>query len=302
MSWRTWTKYTAGAEPELWVRGGFCKVSEDIGDKRVFCRLCPRYCVIAPGETGFCQVRKNFDGELRTRTYGRMAAVANDPIEKKPLYGFLPHTRTLSIGSYGCNLDCMWCQNYELSRSDVMNDHVPFLAPAHLVEVAKREKCASIAFTYNEPTVFAEYLIDAAEEAQVAGLKRVLVSNGYTSSEAAKEIYPLIDAANIDLKGASDRFYRENTAGSIQPVLNNILRLLELNKHVELTTLVIPGFNDAPEDINELIAWGKKHLSNEVIWHFTAYYPCRNCMSPPTSRQRLAEIVTEARNAGLNAV
>lgn len=207
---------------------------EDGGSVR--CRLCPRGCVLQEGRTGYCGVRKNIGGELHSLSYGRPVSAAIDPIEKKPLAMFMPRSRTFSFGTFGCNLGCVFCQNDSLSRGFYQDgQQYGSISPDMIVEMALKHGCPSISYTYNEPTVFAEYVVDIAALAHKAGLKNVLVSNGYISDEASDELYPLIDAANIDMKGFGHDFYPQMCGAELQPVLDSILKLHRLGKHIEIT-------------------------------------------------------------------
>ncbi|OGV52914.1 MAG: AmmeMemoRadiSam system radical SAM enzyme, partial [Lentisphaerae bacterium GWF2_52_8] len=189
--------------------------------KTLKCQLCPRECAIAEGRKGFCQVRQNIGGELFSLSYGYPVAIHVDPIEKKPLAEFMPGTRTFSIGTYGCNLNCSFCQNYQLSRGSYNEQsRSDYASPELIVELAPKHGCSSIAFTYNEPTVFAEYAFDIATLAKRAQIPTVIVSNGYITLEAARDLYPLINAANIDMKGFSEEFYRDMTGARLKPVLD----------------------------------------------------------------------------------
>lgn len=270
----------------------------------VRCLLCPRQCRIAPDKRGFCGVRMNVGGSLMSLVYGYPVAMHNDPIEKKPLYHFLPRTRIFSIGTFGCNLGCLFCQNDSLSRG-VPQDSMPlrFWQPAEIVDQALYQRCQSIAFTYNEPTVFAEYAVDVAKLAHLAGLKTVFVSNGFISPEAAKEIYPHIDAANIDMKGFSEDFYSDLCSAALQPVLDSIEFFHNaLGRHVELTNLVIPGKNDSPELIDAWLDWVEQKLGYEVPLHFSAYFPAYRFRIPPTSPDQLRRIGRHVQERGFRHV
>ena len=278
-------------------------ISED--RECVRCLLCPRKCLIAPGKRGYCGTRKNIDGTLFSLVYGFPAAVQNDPIEKKPLYHFLPGSRIFSIGTLGCNLCCIFCQNDSLSAYKPRDGlKYGYFSPEDLIGMALREKCRSIAFTYNEPTVFAEYAVDVAKLAHRAGLKTVFVTNGYISGEAAREIYPYIDAANIDMKGFSEEFYSSMCNGSLQPVLASIEYFrCGLGKHVELTNLVIPGKNDSPEMIDAWLDWVEAKLGFETPLHFSAYHPAFQFRSaPPTPPELLRKIGRHAESRGFRHV
>ena len=240
------------------------------------CLLCPRGCLICGGKTGFCGVRKNIREKLYSIAYGHPVAIHIDPIEKKPLAEFLPGSWTFSLGTYGCNLACSFCQNHHLSRDfydEGKAGDSPFYTPEKIVGLAKNEDCKSVAFTYNEPSIWSEYAIDIAKLAKESGLATVLVSNGYITPEAARDLYPWIDAANIDMKGFSEEFYLEMTGGRLAPVLEAIKYFASLGKHLEITNLVIPDKNDSREMIDGFLDWTRDNLDLDVPLHFSAYHP-----------------------------
>lgn len=279
--------------------------SEPLPGGELRCTLCPRRCRIAPGRTGYCRVRLNREGKLFALTYGRPAALQVDPIEKKPLHFFLPGSRTFSVGTFGCNLGCRFCQNDSLSRSGYPDDFPEQrFSPDRLVELAKIHHCASIAFTYNEPTVFFEYMLDTARAARAAGLATVLVSNGWTDPDAARMLYPWIDAANIDVKGFSEEFYRDLCGGTLEPVKENCVRFRkEFGGHLELTNLVIPGRNDNPGLIESYLDWVEAELGADTPLHFTAYFPAGGYReSPPTPPALLHRIRARAEERGFTRV
>ncbi len=248
------------------------------------CGLCPHRCLIAPGKTGRCRVRRNLGGRLVSESYGRIAAMQIDPIEKKPLAEFMPGTSTFSIGTLGCNLACKWCQNDSLSCADYSAPGMERLAeytPQQIVDAAMARRCPSISYTYNEPTVFAEFVIDTAKLAREQGLKNVLVSNGYVTLEAAKELYRDIDAANIDVKGFTEEFYRRYTGGELAPVLESVKYFHSLGKHLELTMLIVPTLNDSLQIAERYVEWVKRELSSDVVLHFSAFHPAHLCMNLP---------------------
>ena len=274
-------------------------------DHAVRCLLCPRRCRIVPGKRGFCGTRENQGGELFSLVYGYPVALQNDPIEKKPLYHFLPGTRIFSVGTLGCNLGCVFCQNDSLSAyapHDGMN--LRYFKPEELVELTLQQRCQSIAFTYNEPAVFAEYAVDTAILAHQAGLKTVFVTNGFITPEAEKDIYPHIDAANFDMKGFSEDFYHSMCKGSLAPVLESVRYFHQLpGKHIELTNLVIPGKNDSPEMIDAWLDWVEKNLRYEVPLHFSAYHPAFQFRSaPPTPPDLLRSIGRHVSERGFKYV
>jgi pyruvate formate lyase activating enzyme len=243
-------------------------------ENQVECRLCPRKCRVGEGKAGFCGVRENHQGRLFAMAYGRPAAVHADPIEKKPLYHFHPGSFTYSLGTFGCNLNCAFCQNWTLSRSWPDWSRYDRWTPAEAVDRAISSDCSSLAFTYNEPTIWAEFLQDTVREAKRAGLETVLVTNGYISLEALPEVYAEVSAANIDLKAFSEDFYQKHLGGRLQPVLDT-LTWLRKNTDIwlEITCLLIPGLNDSLEEITRMTAWIVENLGEDTPLHFSAFYP-----------------------------
>ncbi len=272
--------------------------------KKVKCLLCPRRCVIADGRLGFCGVRENQGGELFSLAYGYPVAVHVDPIEKKPLVEFLPGSWSLSMGTFGCNLECSFCQNYHLSRGFYKEaPELEYLPPEQVVKLAKTKKCASISFTYNEPTIWAEYALDIAKFAKKEGIATVLVSNGYMTMEAAKDLYPFIDAANIDMKGFSEEFYTTMTGGHLAPVLESMKYFHGIGKHLEITNLVIPEKNDSAKMIADFLSWVEKELDKNVPLHFSAYHQdYKYNESPRTPSETLLKIKKSANLQGFGHV
>lgn len=268
------------------------------------CGLCPRACVIAPGSSGACGVRTNVDGTLVAETYGRPAALQIDPIEKKPLAWYQPGTKTFSIGTVGCNFTCKFCQNDHLSRPGAAREReLNYIAPAEIVDLALSSGCSSVAFTYNEPTVFIEYMIDIAKLARKAGLGTVLVSNGYISAEPRAELYPLIDAANIDIKAFSADFYASICGGKLQPVLESCRYFKQVvGGHLEITNLIIPTRNDSPEMIQALLDWIGAELGKDTPIHFSAYFPTGGFTEPPTPVATVHRAETMAKQSGFTRV
>lgn len=239
----------------------------------VKCELCPRMCLINLGQYGFCQTRKNIRGKLYSMAYGRVSALHVDPIEKKPLYHFFPGTRAFSVGTVGCNLGCEFCQNWELARSHIREDQ-EIVGPQKIVNMAKRNGCKTIAYTYNEPTIFYEYMVDIAKKAKANGLKNVLVSNGYINQQPLHDLVHYIDAANIDLKAFNEKFYKKICGGELKVVLETLKILKKYKVWTEITNLIIPGENDDMGEIEEMCKWIKKNMGkSRVVLHFSRFFP-----------------------------
>ena len=241
---------------------------------KVHCYLCPRHCHIGQGQAGFCFIRANEGGKLYSLGYAHPAALQVDPIEKKPLNHFLPGTRVFSMGTAGCNMGCFFCQNWDISKSRSDQVGSSYIPPEDVVQLAIRHGCPSIAFTYNEPTIWGEYVIDICQAAKEHGLNTVMVSNGYITYDAFHDIYDHIDAANIDLKGFTENFYGKITLTHLQPVLEALQWLKkETNVWFEITNLIIPTLNDAPAETRLLAEWILANLGPDVPLHFTAFHP-----------------------------
>jgi len=241
---------------------------------KIVCTLCPRYCVLANGQAGLCFVRKNINGKLYALSYGRPTGFAIDPIEKKPLYHFLPGSEILSFGTAGCNLSCQFCQNWTMSKAKMDDLNALHATPDNVITLAKKHKVPSIAFTYNDPVVFAEYAMDISKLAREENIKSVMVTAGYIDKEARKDVFKYIDAANVDLKSFSDDFYVKLTNSHLNDVLDTLIWLKkETNVWLEITTLLIPGENDSEEELKQLTSWITDNLSDEVPLHFTAFHP-----------------------------
>ena len=272
-------------------------------DGRVLCYLCPRYCRIGEGQAGFCYIRKNVGGELRSLAYAQPCAIQVDPIEKKPLFHFMPGTRIFSMGTAGCNMGCKFCQNWEISKSredQVRSAHLP---PSGAVAAARSRHCPSIAFTYNEPTIWGEYVIDISRAAHRRGVKTVMVTNGYVTMEALPDIYEHIDAANVDVKAFTEGFYQKLTLTHLAPVLETLRALTARGVWVEVTTLLIPTLNDDMDEIRRLAQWMLENLGPEQPLHFTAFHPDFKLTDlPPTPHETLHEARQVALDAGLRHV
>ncbi|MCK5519620.1 MAG: AmmeMemoRadiSam system radical SAM enzyme [Candidatus Marinimicrobia bacterium] len=236
------------------------------------CYLCPHDCVLKNGQTGLCGVRKNEGNKLLSLNYARPAAMSVDPMEKKPLYHFLPGTSVFSIGTSGCNLSCKFCQNWELSKESSVSDY-ELVSPEKIIRIAQDKNCSSIAFTYNEPIIFAEYVMAIAELAKNKGMNTVMVSNGYVSPQVIPELFKNIDAVNIDLKGMDDTFYRKFTGGRLEPVLETLIQLKKMNVHTEITTLLIDGENTDEAMLKKEFDWIVNELSSATPLHLSAFFP-----------------------------
>ena len=243
-------------------------------DDKILCTLCPRYCKIGDGQPGFCFIRQNIDGKLYSIGYGRPTGFAVDPIEKKPLNHFLPGTNILSFGTAGCNLGCKFCQNWTMSKAKLDDLNSLTASPEEVVRLAQRYDTPSIAYTYNDPTIFGEYVIDISKIARDEGIKSVMVTAGYIDKEARKDVYKYIDAANVDLKSFTERFYWKNTYSHLDDVLDTLIWLKnETDVWIELTTLIIPDENDSSEEIKRECDWILNNLGDSVPLHFTAFHP-----------------------------
>ncbi len=257
-----------------------------------------------PGQRGFCFVRANEDGQLVLTTYGRSSGFCIDPVEKKPLNHFLPGTQVFSFGTAGCNLACKYCQNWEISTSREMNLLAEEASPSQIARTAANWQCSSVAFTYNDPVIFAEYAIDTALACRAAGLASIAVTAGYINPEARRDFFAVMDAANIDLKGFSDSFYQQVTGARLRPVLDTISYAVhETNVWVELTTLLLPGYNDASSDLREMCRWIVTELGPDVPLHFTAFHPDNRMRDlPRTPTRTLARARAIAQEEGLHYV
>lgn len=275
-----------------------------LADGRVMCDLCPRACVLHDGQRGFCFVREVEGGQMRLGTYGRSTGFCVDPIEKKPLHHFLPGSNVFSFGTAGCNLGCKFCQNWDTTKAretDVLCDAA---TPEQIAESAERLGCASVAFTYNDPVIFAEYAMDAADACHARGLKTVAVTAGYIMPKAREEFFAKLDAANVDLKAFSEDFYWKLSVAHLAPILDTIKYLVrETRVWTEVTNLIIPGFNDGDEDVARLLDWFLRELGPDVPLHVTAFHPAYKMVNVrPTPVETLRRIRARARSMGLRYV
>lgn len=247
---------------------------EKADNGKLLCTLCPRYCTIGEGQAGFCYIRQNINGKLYSIGYGRPTGFAIDPVEKKPLNHFLPGSDILSFGTAGCNLGCKFCQNWSTSKAKIDNVRSLEASPEEVIALAGKHHTPSIAFTYNDPVIFGEYVIDISRIAREEGIKSVMVTAGYIDKEARKDVYKYIDAANVDLKAFTENFYAKLTSSHLDDVLNTLIWLRkETNVWFEITTLLIPGENDSVEEIKQMCEWILQNLGDDVPLHFTAFHP-----------------------------
>lgn len=280
-----------------------------IKNNLIHCQLCNHYCLIAEGKTGLCGVRKNINGKLYSLVYGKVIAANIDPIEKKPLYHFLPGSLSYSIATVGCNFRCKNCQNADISQFPIVNkleeNYVPGeeTKPEDVVKRAKQSGCASIAYTYTEPTIFAEFALDCMKLARKAGLKNVWVSNGYTAKEAWPKILPYLDAINVDLKFFNNETYLKICGAKLQPVLDNLKLLKKEKIWLEVTTLIIPGLNDTEKEITAIASFIFKELGADTPWHVSRFFPQYQLQKEgPTDEQIIYSAVRIAKGIGLRNV
>ena len=284
------------------------KYYAELDNKKIRCELCPNECVILPQRYGLCIARKNIDGKFYSTVYGYLCSLNLDPVEKKPLYHYYPGLKILSIGTFGCNLFCKGCQNFEITRIDIKSEEellnrMKYYSPQEIVNYALKNNIKLIAYTYNEPTIFFEYMIDIAKLAKKHEIKNVIVSNGYINPKPLNELCKYIDAANIDLKGINEKFYSEYTSTHIKPILHTIKTLHKNKVWIELTNLIIEGLNDNPKDIKKLCDWIKTNVGVNVPLHFSRFYPYYKASDVnPTNPSILENAKKIAAKTGLNYV
>ncbi|HTJ83418.1 MAG TPA: AmmeMemoRadiSam system radical SAM enzyme [Polyangiaceae bacterium] len=286
------------------VSGHPARYFERLPGGRIRCDACPRACVLGKGQRGLCFVRASDGDRLVLTTYGRSSGFAVDPIEKKPLHHFLPGTSVLSFGTAGCNLTCKFCQNWDISKSREMDTLADSASPQAIAEAARDAGAKSVAFTYNDPTVFIEYAMDVADACHDIGLRTVAVTAGYIGPEARRDLFSKMDAANIDLKAFTDDFYRKVAGGRLDDV-KETLRFVahETKTWLEITTLLIPGHNDSDAEVGRLADWVARDLSPDVPVHFSGFHPDYKMVDvPPTPRETLVRARRIARAAGLRHV
>jgi pyruvate formate lyase activating enzyme len=275
-----------------------------LDDGRLQCDLCPRFCKLHDGQRGLCFVRAHGGDELVLTTYGRSSGFCIDPIEKKPLNHFLPGTPVLSFGTAGCNLACKFCQNWDITKSREFDRLQAMASPADIALAAARNGCRSVAYTYNDPVIFLEYAVDAAAACRERGIRNVAVTAGYITERAREEFFGAMDAVNVDLKAFTERFYWKICGAHLEPVLDTLRYLkTETDAWFELTTLLIPGENDADDEIDAMTQWIVEHLGPDVPLHFTAFHPSWKMMDTPrTPKSTLTRCRALALRNGLHYV
>ena len=273
------------------------KFYEKLPNRKIKCKLCPRECAVGDKERGYCGVRENHDGVYYTLVHSRVCATHVDPIEKKPLFHYLPGTNAFSIATAGCNVNCKFCQNWDISQ--VRPEQVPadYIPPQRVAELAKQNGCPTIAYTYSEPVVFSEFLMDAADAGHAAGIRSIVVSNGYMQEEALKAAYGKMDAVKIDLKSFTESYYRNVVSGQLKPVLDSLVTLKKMGKWTEIVYLVVPTLNDGEQEFRGLAQWVKTNLGGDVPLHFTQYHPqylLKNLPITPVETLERAKAIADA--------
>jgi len=273
------------------------KFYQKLQNKKIKCKLCPRECTVGDRERGYCGVRENRGGTYYTLVHSRVCAAHIDPIEKKPLFHYLPGTLAFSLATAGCNVNCKFCQNWDISQ--VRPEQVPadYAPPKLVTELAKQHDCPTIAYTYSEPVIFSEYLMDAADAGHEAGVRSVVVSNGYMQEESLKTAYGKMDAVKIDLKAFSESYYKDVVVGELKPVLDSLVTLRKMNKWTEIVYLVVPTLNDGDAEFRGLARWIKSNLGVDVPLHFTQFHPqylLKNLPITPVPTLERAKAIADA--------
>lgn len=292
--------------PIIYDAGLIMKVKAKLYDQlngKVNCKVCQHRCIVSPGRRGFCGTRENIDKDFYSIIYAAASSVAVDPIEKKPLFHFYPGSTILSLGTVGCNFRCKYCQNWNISQKTLEEINTQEILPEKAIQLTMENRCKSIAWTYNEPTIWLEYTYDCARIAHKENIKTVYVTNGYMTPETLELIGPHLDAANVDLKSMSNEFYKELCGARLEPVLENIIWMYENNIHLEVTNLLIPGYNDSEEDIQALVKFMAEEVGVEVPLHFTRFFPHYQLNQvPPTDLKVMDMAYDLAKKAGLRYV
>ncbi|MGA2348920.1 MAG: AmmeMemoRadiSam system radical SAM enzyme [Terracidiphilus sp.] len=294
------TASETGADARFVVEAKFY---QQLPHRKIKCKLCPRECIVADKARGYCGVRENRGGTCYSLVHSRVCAAHVDPVEKKPLFHYLPGTIAFSIATAGCNVNCKFCQNWDVSQSRPEQVPAQYMPPQRVAELAKQYNCPTIAYTYSEPVVFAEYIMDAADAGHQAGIRSIVVSNGFIRQEALKTAYGKMDAVKIDLKSFSESYYRQVVAGQLKPVLDSLVTLRKLGKWTEIVFLVLPALNDSDEEFRGLAKWIKANLGPDVPLHFTQFHPeylLKNLPITPIPTLERAKAIADAE--GLNFV
>ncbi|GAB6189190.1 AmmeMemoRadiSam system radical SAM enzyme [Marinitoga arctica] len=266
---------------------------EKLNNKKVKCQLCPHNCILQNNVIGFCRARKNVNGKLYSLNYGEITAINIDPIEKKPLFHFHPGEEVVSLGTWGCNFRCLFCQNFEISQERPYSIYK--LKPDEIVNFVNKKNSKIVAFTYSEPIVWYEYVYETAKLLKENNIKTVLVTNGYINKKPLLKLIPYIDAMNIDLKGFNDEFYKKVIAGQKEPVMESIKLAYENKVHIEITTLVVTNGNDKIEELEKMFNW-IGNISKEIPLHLSRYYPVYKYNEPPTDIEKLKKLYSLAKN------
>ncbi|MBP7770150.1 MAG: AmmeMemoRadiSam system radical SAM enzyme [Aliarcobacter sp.] len=269
---------------------------------RLVCLLCSYYCKLKVGQTGVCGVNKNIGEKVDCLVYGYLSALNIDPIEKKPLYHFLPNTSSLSLGTVGCNFRCSFCQNWQISQTSNINKNNYFTVD-EIVNMARNKNCKSISYTYNEPTIFYPFAKDIAIKAKEFDIKSVFVSNGFESSEVIDDMKGIIDAFNIDLKSFDKNYYKKSLGGDLKIVCDNLIKIKKNNIHLEITTLIVPSINDSKEELENIVKFIKENLGLDTVWHISAFHPdYKELNLQRTKNESLKMAFDIAKSHGLNYV
>jgi pyruvate formate lyase activating enzyme len=289
-----WAGGSAHSDSQFTVEAKFY---EKLQTKKIKCKLCPRECVVGDRERGYCGVRENREGIYYTLVHSRVCAAHIDPIEKKPLFHYLPGTLAFSLATAGCNVNCKFCQNWDISQARPEQVPADYAPPQKVAELAKQYHCPTIAYTYSEPVVFSEYLMDTADAGHDAGVRSVVVSNGYMQTESLKAAYGKMDAVKIDLKAFSESYYRNVVVGELKPVLDSLVTLRKIGKWTEIVYLVVPTLNDSDSEFRGLVRWIKTNLGVDVPVHFTQFHPeylLKNLPLTPVPTLERAKAIADA--------
>jgi pyruvate formate lyase activating enzyme len=273
------------------------KFYEKLANRKVKCKLCPRACTVGDKERGYCGVRENRGGTYYTLVHSRVCAAHVDPVEKKPLFHYLPGTNAFSVATAGCNVNCKFCQNWEISQSRPEQIPADYAPPQRVAALAKQYKCPTIAYTYSEPVIFSEYLMDTADAGHKAGIRSIVVSNGYIQENALKQAYGKMDAVKIDLKAFTEKYYRDVVTGQLKPVLETLVTLRKMGKWTEIVYLVLPTLNDNDAEFRGLAKWIKANLGPDVPLHFTQFHPeylLKNLPITPVPTLERAKAIADA--------